>query len=186
MEKVWIVLGIISGWLMPLGAEDNLVINGDFEDEIEPWYGQKLAADGEKFVPAPELISHETKDAYNKSKGALKFTFEKDPEFLYHSHNSGAICKLSEMVSAGNKLKVVFYAKSLDGAYHLSVSRLWGGGTATVELSDKWEKHEVILDLESDTNALVFALAPTRQEGIQKLADGVFLLDQVNATVSTK
>jgi len=160
-------------------------VNGDFEKTIAPWYGQKLEIKGdlENVVGAPELLAHETMDTADKSAGALKVTIKKDPSHQYRSHNSGAICKLSGIIPAGKAAKVTFAAKSLSGARILSIHRLWGGGSDTALLDEKWEKHELTLRSEHDTDGFVFSLVPQSSTGIQELTDGDFLLDNVRVVV---
>jgi hypothetical protein len=166
-------------------AQVELVPNGDFEKTTAPWYGQKLETkEGtEKIVPAPDMLSHEAKDTLDKSAGALRVTIRKDPKHVHRSHNSGAVCKLTALIPAEKTAKVRFAAKSLTGARILSVHRLWGGGSDTVLLDEKWEKHEVTLRSQHDTDALVFSLVPESVTGIQELIDGEFLLDQVSVVV---
>jgi hypothetical protein len=181
------------GWLIVAGmscagfshAQVNLALNGDFDKTTAPWYGQKLEIKGdlEKLVGAPEMIAHETKDTPDKSPGALKVTIKKDSNHQYRSHNSGAICKLTGVIPAEKPARVTFFAKSRSGDKVLSVHRLWGGGSDTTLIGEKWEKHELTLRSAHDTDGFVFSLVPQSSTGIQELTDGAFLLDNVSVVV---
>lgn len=159
-------------------AQTNLVVNGDFEKTTDPWYGQ-IQRD-QKPVRVPELLAREPADTPDKSAGALKVTVRKDPSAYYPSHGAGAFCPLSEQIAADTDATVVFWAKSLSGPKVLGIQRAAGGGGVTIVLTDTWAKYEVVFRSAFETNALVFGVVPQNVPGIQQLADGEFLLDNLS------
>jgi acetyl esterase/lipase len=62
----------------------------------------------------------------------------------------------------------------------LGIQRISGGGGVTVALTDQWAKYESTLKTPFETNALAFGLVPQNVPGIQQLAEGEFLLDNLS------
>ncbi len=183
MKCLILAIGLCISMSLTARAQENLVANGDFEQDLGSWMGQKLSAeDDSKGIPAPEIISWEQKDVAHGSKGALKYTLKEDPQFFYRSHNSGAICTLTEIVPAGKTLKIIFQAKGLEGSSILSIARSWGGASATVRLGNNWDKYEIKLKMPYETSSLTFSLVPKAKNEIQACAEGSFLLDDVMIT----
>ena len=178
------ICGIVfAGTLLLIAAaqaQTNLVVNGDFEKTLEPWYGQKQ--DNQKVVRAPEFLAQETKDTPDQSAGALKVTIKKDAKCYYPSHAAGAHCPLSEQIPADKDATVAFWAKSLSGAKVLGIQRSCGGGGVVVMLTETWAKYELVFRSPFETGTLVFGLVPQNLPGIQQLADGEFLLDKLSVT----
>lgn len=160
-----------------------VVINGNFEKNYEPWYSQELDSKG-RAIRAPEMISIETKDTPDKSAGALRLTFKKKTDFKYYSHRAGAFCKLSDQIPGDRDTIISLWAKSLGGAKVLAINRPGGGGCATVPIDNAWKKYELIFHPSFATQSLIFNLVPKNKPGIQRVSDGECLID--NLSVQTK
>ncbi|MCD6408346.1 hypothetical protein J7L87_04765, partial [bacterium] len=170
-------------------AGENFVVNGNFEKGIDGWYGMKLVRKGKKLISekSPEFLSLEDKDTYKNSKHSLRVKIKFGENETGASHNTGAVCKLKKGIPAGNILKVSFAAKSIKGPAILNIVRMWGGKDfENVEITDKWKKYEVELEVEYDTSEIIFNLVPEKTEKIQKVVEGSFLLDNVSVEISGK
>ena len=172
--------GAVEALAQPLvtGGE-NLIVNGTFETDLAPAYGQVLSADRTQIIQAPWLISRESGDPggdTDGTAGALRVTISQDQQYSYTEHTSGAILRLSRTVQHASStwLDIRFRAKSVSGVRNLWVNRLWGGGKASVELTPSWRTYEVSIPLGFDSDAIVFALQNVPQ-------GGTFLLDSVEA-----
>ena len=177
-QESFLVVPAIGGGVQ----EPTRVGSSDFERDVAPWYGQKLSNDGTSVVPAPEMLSRVTADTPGGSKGALRVSIVRDPQYKYLSHLCGAVYPLQETVLAGTTLRIGFYAKSVSGATWLNVGR-HAGGPAPVQvcIGPTWQHYQIDLPLgwmTPTTSHLMFNLVANR-DALISLADGVFLLDQV-------
>ena len=124
-------------------------------------------------------------DTASKSERALRVTMSdaRLQEDQFWNLNTGASCRFTQTIPGGSELKVCFFAKSIAGRNFLRVSRPSGGFTSeAVEISNDWEKYEVTVSVTADTNSLMFALVPAAPRpcpGVQRCAEGEFLLDHV-------
>lgn len=180
MKKVIILFFCLVGFVF----SGNVVVNYDFENGIDGWYGMKLAPKPQK---DNSILSWEKTDTYGKSKGALKVDLNKiKPPAIGYSHNSGAVCQLSTNIPKGTTVVISFYAKSLEGSRFLNINRMWGGANKTVELTDEWEKYTVELTFPFPTSEILFTLVKRilKPSELGKIEKGVFLLD--NVKVETK
>ncbi|MBI4025859.1 MAG: hypothetical protein HY360_12815 [Verrucomicrobia bacterium] len=172
-------------------TDENLIRNGDFEDDITGWVFANFT---KRF---PDALAWEEKDTEGKSRGALKVTMPA-PEALEEKSpwQTGAVCTLLGKLDPETEvIKIKFAAKSLDESPFLFITRLHGGGGGqSVELEPGWKKFEVIISTAHADNALVFTLigkpfagaGPGAGPGASPVAEGAFLLDNVEVTTAKK
>lgn len=168
----------------------SIVTNGDFNNaDMSQWFGVKVP-NGSSQVLAPEMLtrydwSNLTWDTPDNSRGVLQVQIANTAGYENWSHNTGVIGALSTTVPGGSILRVSFDAKSVEGATLLDVMRNNGGACVQqVELSKWWRHYDVDLPVDANTNGVLFNLASGRTNDIVPVANGTFLLDNVDVTIN--
>lgn len=160
----------------------NMVSNDQFETNAAPWSGQKEVSEG--LATTTEFTSRFVGDTPNQSSSSLRIVVPAPPTpSAWHNHLTGATAQLFSVAPAGSVLRVKFWAKRISGANYLSVSRIWGGGDATVQLTNVWQAHELNIPLNYDTQALVFAPVSLATGGTQDVVAGTVLIDNVDIRI---
>jgi len=177
-------------------SSDNLIQNGSFEAGIEHWMALDVAKDeagkstniasNEDMLTWVKREDGEDLTAGEDSKGALQVTFEGLQKPENQSHHTGARAEMNTRLEKNKTYLVTFDARSVSGADVVKISRQWGGSktdTGGAKLSDDWSSHTVRIELAHPTNRLLFSLTTGKPKpGIHRVADGVFLLDNITVT----
>ena len=177
-------------------SRDNLIKNGSFEAGIEHWIALDIDKDetgkstniasNEDMLTWVKRDDSEDLTAGEDSTGALQVTFEGRETPDNQSHHTGARAELNTRLEKGKTYLVTFDARSVSGADVVKVARQWGGSkteTGGAKLSEDWASHTVRIELAHPTNQLIFSLTSGKPKpGIHRVADGVFLLDNITVT----
>jgi hypothetical protein len=160
-----------------LACASTIATNGSFENGTEGWKGE---VNTDVAIPKPEFISHVSDKGAADTIGCMKVTFDIPEGEIWNSFKCGAVSICSEMIPAGAKVEISFYAKRLSGSNVLSLFRHGGGGEPEIfELDRRWKKYSVTKSFPHDTQAIVFSLVydPNKKHD-QPLQSGSFLIDE--------
>ena len=157
----------------------NLILNSDFEKDLNGWRCVKIEKDKPIFSEKEISLISETPD---NSKNSLKVSLDFSDDYNGASWNSGIFGILKEKIPVNkeNVVYVSFYAKRLSGAEYLSVGRLWGGSERKIiKLEKEWKNYNVYFKYDYDVNEIIFS--PINSFG--KVVSGEFLMDNVTVEV---
>ena len=171
----------------------NLLANGSFDEGVEGWEGRLVdrQRDNER-IDRPDFVEHIVKEPDDEAngrderRGVLQITLEDLGYVNPVAHQSGVHVRLTEPVPAGARLRIRFDARSLGGSNRLRITRAWGGSSydRLPELTERWQRHEVILSLDFDTSHLIWSLVEgERGAARNRVAVGRCQIDNVHVSV---
>lgn len=156
----------------------NWFINGDFEREpveVHGIYESKGDASVFSRIPDPTEPSNHVAQISIKESNVTGQNL---------SHNNGAVAH-TRAHNENHPMTIAFEARDVSGSGILNAQRIWGGSNhASIPLASEWKSYVLNIDQYSAGMAPVFSAVSEITPGLSKVANGVFMLDQLSVSPS--